>query len=187
MKRALILAGGGVKVSFQAGVLQVWMDEAGLEFDHADGASGGCMNLAMYAQGMSGTQIADAWRNVDPLLGVDIHWSELVKLFWAESLFELDRYRTNVFPSWGLDWSAIRAATRSCTFNTYNFSKHQLRVVEAKDMTEDLLVASISLPMWFPPIRIDGDTYIDAVFNTDANLEEAIRARREKRKPVYED
>ncbi len=31
-KRSLILAGGGIKVSFQAGVLQVWLDEAGLEF-----------------------------------------------------------------------------------------------------------------------------------------------------------
>ena len=40
-KRSLILAGGGIKVAFQAGVLQVWLDEAGLEFDHADGASGG--------------------------------------------------------------------------------------------------------------------------------------------------
>jgi predicted acylesterase/phospholipase RssA len=175
MKRSLILAGGGVKVAFQAGVLQVWLDEAGLEFDHADGASGGCFNLAMYAQGMTGTQIADAWRNVDPLLGVDIHWSELVKLAWAESLFELERYRRNVFPAWGLDWDRIRAGTRASTFNVYNFSKQELRVVEQKDMTEDLLVASVSLPMWFPPVRIDGDTYIDSVFNTDANLEEAIR------------
>ena len=36
-KRSLILAGGGIKVAFQAGVLQVWLDEAGLTFDHADG------------------------------------------------------------------------------------------------------------------------------------------------------
>ena len=67
-KRSLILAGGGLKVGFQAGVLQVWLDEAGLTFDHADGASGGCFNLAMYCQGFSGTQIADAWRNYDPFL-----------------------------------------------------------------------------------------------------------------------
>ncbi|MBA3851635.1 MAG: patatin-like phospholipase family protein, partial [Chloroflexi bacterium] len=58
-RRALILAGGGYKVAFQAGVLQVWLDEAGLEFDHADGASGGNLNLAMWCQGMSGTRIAD--------------------------------------------------------------------------------------------------------------------------------
>ena len=58
-KRSLILAGGGLKVGFQAGVLQVWLDEAGLTFDHADGASGGCFNLAMYCQGFSGKKIAD--------------------------------------------------------------------------------------------------------------------------------
>ena len=45
-KRSLILAGGGLKVCYQAGVLQVWLDEAGLTFDHADGASGGTFNLA---------------------------------------------------------------------------------------------------------------------------------------------
>ena len=28
-KRSLIMAGGGLKVGFQAGVLQVWLDEAG--------------------------------------------------------------------------------------------------------------------------------------------------------------
>src|SRR5580765_3158397 len=42
-------------------------------------------------------------------------------------------------------------------------------------MSEDLLVAAVSLPMWFPPVRINGETYIDAVFITDANIEEAIR------------
>ena len=29
--------------------------------------------------------------------------------------------------------------------------------------------------MWFPPVEINGDTYIDAVYITDANVEEAIR------------
>jgi hypothetical protein len=36
-KRSLMLAGGGVKIAFQAGVLQVWLDEAGIAFDHAVG------------------------------------------------------------------------------------------------------------------------------------------------------
>jgi predicted acylesterase/phospholipase RssA len=43
-------------------------------------------------------------------------------------------------------------------------------------MTEDFLVASASLPMWFPPVKIAGDTYIDAVFNTGSNIDEAIRS-----------
>jgi hypothetical protein len=31
-----MLAGGGLKIAYRAGVLQVWLDEAGIEFDHAD-------------------------------------------------------------------------------------------------------------------------------------------------------
>jgi len=170
-----MLAGAGVKIAFQAGVLQVWLDEAGLEFDHCDGVSAACFNVAMWAQGMSGTQIADNWRNIDPIMGVDIHWSQLAKLIYAESLFEFDAYRKNVFPKWGLDYDAIRNGGREATFNIYNFSKHELRPVPSTELTEDHLVASGSLPIWFPPVRIDGDTYIDAVFNTATNIEEAIR------------
>jgi predicted patatin/cPLA2 family phospholipase len=180
-KRSLILAGGGMKVAFQAGVLQVWLDEvrldeAPLTFDHADGASGGTFNLAMYCQGMSGTQIADNWRTLDPLKGLDFNWEQYARLLYAESLFELGRYRENVFQEqWKLDWEKIRGTEKEATFNVYNFSKHELEVLTPNVMTEDYLAACVSLPMWFPPVIIDGDTYIDPVFITDANLEEAIR------------
>jgi hypothetical protein len=42
-------------------------------------------------------------------------------------------------------------------------------------MTEDMLCACVSLPMWFPPVRVNGQTYIDAVYLTDGNIEESIR------------
>ncbi len=174
-KRSLMLAGGGIKVAFQAGVLQVWLDEAGLTFDHADGASGGVFNLAMYCQGMSGKQIADNWRNLDPNISIDLNWEQYIKLFYAESLFTLDRFRENVFSEWGLDWNNIHASGKEATFNVYNFSRHELEVITPDRMTEDYLVAGASLPMWFPPVTIHGDTYIDSVFITDANIEEAIR------------
>ena len=72
-KRSLILAGGGLKVAFQAGVLQVWLDEAGLTFDHVDAASGGVFNLAMMCQGMTGLQIANNWRNMNPRAGISFN------------------------------------------------------------------------------------------------------------------
>ena len=174
-RRSLILAGGGVKVAFQAGALQVWLDEAGLTFDHVDGASGGVFNLVMMCQGMNGLQIANNWRNFKPIDSVDLNIRELAKLLYADSIATLDSYRKNVLPAWGLDWPAIRASKLDATFNVYNFSKHQLEIIEPKDMTEDLLIAEVSLPMWFPPVRIAGDLYIDAVYLTDANIEEAIR------------
>ncbi|APR86683.1 cholesterol oxidase [Minicystis rosea] len=174
-RRSLILAGGGLKVAFQAGVLEVWLDEAGLTFDHVDAASGGVFNLAMLCQGMSGRQIADNWRNIDPLAGIDFNWGEMTKLAHGASIATLERYRKNIFPAWGLDWDRIRASRVPATFNVYDFTRHELSTIGPDRMTEDLLIAAVSLPMWFPPVRIDGDLYIDAVFVTDANLEEALR------------
>ncbi|HEY0003783.1 MAG TPA: patatin-like phospholipase family protein [Pyrinomonadaceae bacterium] len=174
-KRSLILAGGGIKVAFQAGALQVWLDEAGLTFDHVDGASGGVFNLAMMVQGMSGLEIADNWRNLNPRAGISFNAAEFPKLLYAESLFTLDNYRKHVFTDWGLDWDKIRASQLNATFNVFNFSRKELQVIEPKDMSEDLLCACVSLPMWFPPVHLNGETYIDAVYLSDANIEEAIR------------
>jgi len=174
-KRSLMLAGGGLKIAFQAGVLQVWLDEAGIEFDHADGVSAACFNLAMWAQGMTGTQIANCWRKFRPLAAVKLNWWQLLRLNHAASFFKLDAFRKRFFPEWGIDWQRIRQSGREATFNVYNFSKHELRPVTAPELTEDFLIATGSLPIWFPPVRVDGDTYIDAVFNTASNLEEAIR------------
>lgn len=171
-KRSLILAGGGLKVAFQAGVMQVWLDEAGLTFDHADGASGGTFNLAMYCQGMTGTEIADAWRRTKPVHGADI---DLASLLRGDALLTVDRYRSEIFPAWGLDWSKIRATPKEATFNVCNFGKYELEALEPRHMSEDLLVACVSLPMWFPPVEVDGQTYVDAVYLSDGNLEEAIR------------
>lgn len=152
----------------------MWLDEAGLEFDHVDGASGGTFNLAMLCQGMSGIEIADNWRRTVPTAGVSLNLRQLARLAYAESLFTLDGYRKNVFPAWGLDWDRIRASTVPATFNVYNFTHHRLEVLSPAEMSEDYLAACVSLPMWFPPVRINGSAYIDPVYVTDANLEEAI-------------
>jgi len=174
-KRSLILAGGGIKVAFQAGVLEVWLDEAGLSFDHVDAASGGVFNLAMLCQGMSGTDIANNWRNLNPRAGISFNAAEFPKLLYAASLFTLDNYRKHVFPGWGLDWNKIRKSAVNGTFNVFNFSTKEVQILEPAQLTEDFLAACVSLPMWFPPVRIGGQTFIDSVYLTDANIDEAIR------------
>ncbi|HEY6422344.1 MAG TPA: patatin-like phospholipase family protein [Pseudonocardiaceae bacterium] len=173
-KRSLILAGGGIKVAFQAGVMQVWLDEADLSFDHVDGASGGTFNLAMLCQGMTGTEIADNWRATSPVAGISPNWPQLLRGPYAESILTMDGYRRNVFPVWGLDWNAIRASDIDATFNIFNFTSQQLDVLPPGKMSEDFLVGCVTLPMWFPPVRIEGNTYIDAVYVTDGDLEEAL-------------
>lgn len=175
-RRSLILAGGGMKVAFQAGVLQVWLDEADLTFDHADGAGAGTFNLAMLCQGMSGTEIADRWRAMRALDVVQLNWRSPLRLFGGESIAKLNKLRARLFRRrFGLDWNAINASPLEATFGVYNFSDHELEVVTADRMNEDLLAACAALPMWFPPVLIDGRTYIDSVHLTAANIEEAIR------------
>lgn len=170
-KRSLMLAGGGLKIAFQAGVLQVWLDEAKIKFDHADAVSAACFNLAMWTQGMSGKQIADRWRNFKPLSALSIRFS---RLFRPGALFSLNAFRHRIFPAWGIDLAAIRASSKDATFNVYNFSQHELLAIAPRELTEDHLIAAASLSGWFPPVEIAGDTYIDAVFNTATNLEAAI-------------
>src|SRR5438034_8297006 len=137
-KRSLILAGGGIKVAFQAGALQVWLDEAGLTFDHVDGASGGVFNLIMMCQGMTGLEIANNWRKLNPRAGISFNPAAFVNLLYAESLFTLDNYRKHVFTGWGLDWDKIRASNLNATFNVFNFSNKTLDVIEPKDMSEEI-------------------------------------------------
>ncbi len=99
-RRSLILAGGGLKIAYQAGVLQVWLDEAGIEFDHADGTSAACFTLAMWTQGMSGQRIAENWRAFDPLKAIALNGRGLLTLPVAESLLTYRRIKRNVFPAW---------------------------------------------------------------------------------------
>jgi predicted acylesterase/phospholipase RssA len=174
--RSLILAGGGIKVGYQAGCLQVLLDEVGLHFDHVDGASGGCFNAAMVANGMTGTQIADAWRRMNPMDMVSFNLREYYKLFWARSISTLDGLRTKVFPAWGLDWDRIQACRDPVvTFNVYDFASKRLCVLESPEMDAELLCACVALPMWFPPL-IRGDKILfDAVFCTDGNVDEGVR------------
>ncbi len=174
-RRALIFAGGGLKVAYQAGVLQVLLDEAGLDFDLADGASGGVFNLAMWCQGMTGHQIADNWRSYRPLRAFTPNLRAWLRGPFGTSVLTFGGLRGGILPSFGLDWHAIRTTRREATFELFDVSRQELQSVAPAEMTEDRLLSAVALPMWFPPVRVGGDTYIDAVFATDGNLEEMIR------------
>ena len=64
VRRSLILAGGGIRVSYQAGALRA-LEEEGLAFAHGDGTSGGIMNLAMLLSGIEPREMCQRWRAVD--------------------------------------------------------------------------------------------------------------------------
>lgn len=174
--RSLILAGGGLKVGYQAGCLQVLLDEAGLKFDHVDATSGGCFNAAMMASGMSGTQIANHWREMPAKHFMSLNLPEYWKLLWVRSIGTSGGVRNILRNDWKLDWKKINACTDPVfTFNHFNFTQKRVVVLENSRLDEDYLVASTSIVVWFPPVEKRGEVLFDAVYCTDANIGEAVR------------
>ena len=133
----------------------------------------------MLCQGMTGTEIADNWRSTSAARGFSPQQAGTTRrLPYAESMLDLDSYRTNVFPSLGTRLGRDPGSDREATFNVYNFSDHAAGGPAAEADVGGLPgVPASTLPMWFPPVRINGDTYIDAVYR-DGRATSRKRSRR---------
>jgi predicted acylesterase/phospholipase RssA len=175
-RRSLILAGGGMRVAYQAGVM-VALEEAGLRFEHADGTSGGTMNLAMLLSGVPPREMCERWRSlrlsgfVSPLPLRDYLRGPSLPAFG-----DGDGLRGSVYPHLGVDVERIRAAEGiDGTFNVCNYTAKTNEAIPHREIDLDLLVAGVSLPIFMPPLPHDGDLYLDSVWIKDANLLEAVR------------
>jgi predicted acylesterase/phospholipase RssA len=175
-RRALILAGGGMRVAYQAGVLKA-MHEAGLTFAHGDGTSGGTINLAMMLSGLTPDEMCERWRTLRVHDFVSLlPLRDYLAGLHVRALGGADGIVDKVFPHLGIDPARIRAARGMVgTFNVCNYTKKVNEAVLHTDIDLDLLVAGISLPIFMPAVRRGGDLYLDSVWIKDANLTEAVK------------
>jgi|GEM_PF-1724624 len=177
IKRSLILAGGGVRLAYHAGVL-IALEEAGIAFDHVDGTSGGIFGTAMLASGISPKEAAVRWRKLN-LKGF-MAAMPLGDYFNQDNLPGLgsaDGIRKKIFPALGIRPEIIKTNTGfRATFNVCNFSKKTIECIDGKDINEDYLIAGMSLPVFMPALKINGDWYTDAVWIKDANITEAVKS-----------
>jgi predicted patatin/cPLA2 family phospholipase len=175
-RRSLVLAGGGMRVSYQAGALLA-LAERGLRFHHADGTSGGTFNLAMLLSGLSPQAMCDRWRALPPrdfvsLLPLPDYFERLEQAALGDGRGVVEK----VFPQLGIDLDRIRAARGiDGTFNVCNFTRKRNRAVPHTEASVPQLLAGVSLPIFMPPVDIDGELYTDSVWIKDANLMEAVR------------
>ncbi len=177
-RRALILAGGGMRVAWQAGAIRA-LAEAGHTFVHADGTSGGIINLAMLLSGLSPEEMCHRWETLDvhdfaspmPLADYLSGPDDLMALGDADGL------RDKVFPHLGVDVRRVNDGLpgMTATFNLGNFTDKTSVAVDHHAVDLDLMVAGVSLPIFMPPVHKEGVTWTDAVWIRDANLLEAVR------------
>ena len=175
-RRSLLLAGGGMRVAYQAGVI-VALEEAGLDFAHADGTSGGTMNLAMLLSGLTPAQTCERWRTLAVRGFVSLPpLRRLLRGPPYPALGSSDGIRRRVYPHLGIDPQRIRAARGiQGTFNVCDYARKVNVAVPHQEVDLDLLVAGVSLPVLSPAVRRDDAAYVDSVWIKDVNVGEAVR------------
>jgi predicted acylesterase/phospholipase RssA len=154
--RCLVLAGGGMRVAYQAGVVKALYDD-GLRFSHADGASGGTINLAALLSGVAPDALCDRWRALDvhgfasprPLADY-LH----LKL---PALGDADGLTGKVYPALGIDVARVNAARGiDASFNVCRFDTKTIVPLAQRELDLPRLVAAASLPIFMPAVQHDG-------------------------------
>ncbi|MDX0760380.1 patatin-like phospholipase family protein [Sinorhizobium medicae] len=175
-RRALVLPGGGMRVAYQAGAVQA-LHEEGLRFSHADGTSGGLMNLAALLSGVEPVDLARRWRTLRPAGFISpLSLRGYLGFPNLPALGDFDGIVTRVFPHLGIDAAAIRNSTGvSAYFNICDFGDKTVTAIPARDVQEPLLLAGISLPLLTPAVQYGDKTWTDAVWIQDSNLLQAVR------------
>jgi predicted patatin/cPLA2 family phospholipase len=175
-KRSLVLAGGGMRLAYQAGVLKA-LEEKNLCFHHADGTSGGIFNLALLLSGLTTDQICHNWRTVRIKDFVSyLPFQKYLNPFKLAAFGDADGILQKVFPHLGVNINRINAEQEMAgTFNVCNYSFKTNEAVPHTRVTLPHLIAGVSLPLFMPAVKIANDWYIDAVWIKDANLMEAIK------------
>lgn len=174
--RSLILAGGGMRLAYQAGVL-IALEEHNITFDHIDGTSGGIFNAGMLASGLDAHEIAERWRTLNiknfmSMRPLKNYFKPLNMMGYADA----DGIRNKIFPGLGIDIQKINANKQiEATFNVCNFSDKTIEAIDHKKAEEDHLIAGVSLPIVMPALKIKDHWYSDAVWIKDANLLEAVK------------
>ncbi|MGH9133950.1 MAG: patatin-like phospholipase family protein [Ilumatobacteraceae bacterium] len=190
-RRALVLAGGGIRVAWQAGVVQA-LDEAGLTFAHGDGTSGGIFTLGMLMSGVPPSELGSRWRTLPvrrfvSLLPIRsyVRWPTSWAAFGGAK-----GIRTGVLPHLGVDLTAIRRSDEipdttgttgatgvsgmTGTFNVADFDSKTCVAIPHDEIDLDRLIAGVSLPIFLPAVQSGGRTWTDAVWIKDANLLESV-------------
>jgi hypothetical protein len=175
-RRAIILPGGGMRVAYQAGAIQA-LHEAGLRFSHADGTSGGLMNLAALLSGVEPADLAQRWRTLRPTSFISpLSIRSYLAFPNLPALVDFEGLVTRVFPHLGIDVAKIRKAEGvSAYFNVCDFAEKVVKAIPGNEIEEPLLLAGLSLPLFVPAVRHGDTTWTDAVWIQDSNILKAVR------------
>lgn len=180
-KIGLVLSGGGAKGAYSVGVVSA-LKHLGIEPDVVSGTSSGALIASMVVADEQ-EKLVDIWRN----LTADQIYSRMWKITFLLSF--LGNYTYPFFSSGPLnqlikrsvDVDKVRKSDKQLIINSFNLTLG--KVVRFYNDFHDIhlaLLASSSIPVIFPPVKIDGHLYVDGGVTDNVPLKSAIQNGAEK-------
>src|SRR5215210_4565865 len=187
---SLALQGGGSLGAFTWGVLDRLLEEEDLTFDAISGASAGAGNAVVVAAGLLAGGKPEARRRLDHF------WEQLSRMAPPQggataNLFAdmaprfLSPYQLNPFNlnpleaivSAEVDFEALRAnpPVRLLIAATA-VSNGRLQIFRESELTRDMVLASMCLPMLSQAVQVEGERYWDGGYSANAPLTALVEA-----------
>lgn len=178
--RALVLSGGGAKGAFECGAIQYLLGDRCLRYDVLCGTSVGAINAAGLAQFVVGSEKAASdyltrlWNEIDTK-HVYEKWNflGLVNVLWKTSVYSTQPLRR--FISAHLDPKLVVASGKRLRVSAVSMHTGTRRVWDEKATgLVDGVLASSAMPLFFEPVKVDGDLYVDGGIRQTTPLVDAI-------------
>lgn len=180
----LALQGGGAHGAFTWGVLDRLLELPGLVVEAISGTSSGAMNAAALAQGWAHGGAAGArasldafWQTLAGRNAVTDWWNAQSRLFGdALPWPPMPAGNGGVHPLRPLvmeffDDDVLRHGPVALHVAATCMRDGALAIFSGDRLSREALLASASLPPWFPPTEIDGEAYWDGGFAGNPALE----------------
>lgn len=180
MNRALVLSGGGSKGSFEVGVVRE-LEQSGVTFDFVCGTSVGAINGLLVAAGQT-EKLEQEWRAIKGMsdvfsLSVLRFFGSWLNIPWSKpSIYGPGRLLTIV-----REMAETVKLEKPLKVGVTDLVSGQFKAVGHDEPNfPDYLIASASIPLVLPPVKIGGGVYVDGGIRNNTPLREAIRAGAEE-------
>jgi NTE family protein len=161
MKTAFVLSGGGAKGAFQVGALNYLMNIKQIKPDIITGISTGALQALAIAQDEL-KLLDDVWLGIKSYKDIYTKsFFQYIRVILGQSagLYKFDGLETIV--SKIFDKSKLMASDAELYIGTVDLQDGTLDYIEKRRLQKEDVVASCTIPIFFPPVANNGRQYVD--------------------------
>ncbi|MEN8211395.1 MAG: patatin-like phospholipase family protein [Thermodesulfobacteriota bacterium] len=162
MKRALVLAGGGARGSFQAGVWK-YLVQIGWEPDIICGTSIGAINAAGIGSGMDVNTIIHLWTTYNRRRMYRLNLLQFAAYLFSKRAIKplLDTKPLKKILHDNLDFTALKKSKTKIIITAVNMLTGHPEFFNQSQIQLEHILASSAMPLLFPWQEINGEPYWD--------------------------